>query len=127
MKTATITEPRQRATTRVASYYRGVRVPVTRGEGRFSREEIQRPSSAPSRISQRIPVAEAKPPRSRSVFINCPFDPQYKPLFRTACFVILACRNWGSGVPIRKLPPPARAEVALTDRPMIQEMKRDAN
>ena len=32
-----------------------------------------------------------KPPRARSVFINCPFDAEYKPLFRAACFTILAC------------------------------------
>lgn len=29
--------------------------------------------------------------RARSVFINCPFDAEYKPLFRAACFTILAC------------------------------------
>lgn len=29
--------------------------------------------------------------RSRSVFINCPFDAEYKPLMRAACFAILAC------------------------------------
>ena len=32
-----------------------------------------------------------KPPRTRSVFINCPFDPDYQPLMRAACFAILAC------------------------------------
>ena len=35
--------------------------------------------------------AGSKPAWSRSVFINCPFDPEYKPLFRAACFAILAC------------------------------------
>jgi hypothetical protein len=35
--------------------------------------------------------AGSKPARARSVFINCPFDPEYKPLFRAACFAILAC------------------------------------
>lgn len=35
--------------------------------------------------------AVSKPARARSVFINCPFDPEYKPLFRAACFTILAC------------------------------------
>ena len=29
--------------------------------------------------------------RTRSVFINCPFDTDYKPLLRAACFTILAC------------------------------------
>lgn len=33
----------------------------------------------------------SKPPRARSVFINCPFDPDYRPLFRAACFTTLAC------------------------------------
>lgn len=32
-----------------------------------------------------------KPARERSVFINCPFDHQYQPLLRAACFTILAC------------------------------------
>lgn len=32
-----------------------------------------------------------KPARARSVFINCPFDADYKPLLRAACFAILAC------------------------------------
>jgi hypothetical protein len=32
-----------------------------------------------------------KPNRARSVFINCPFDPDYKPLLRAACFGIMAC------------------------------------
>ncbi len=29
--------------------------------------------------------------RARAVFINCPFDAAYKPLFRATCFTILAC------------------------------------
>ncbi len=29
--------------------------------------------------------------RRRSVFINCPFDAAYKPLFRAMCFAIAAC------------------------------------
>lgn len=32
----------------------------------------------------------SKPARARSVFINCPFDVEYKPLFRAACFTILS-------------------------------------
>ncbi len=32
-----------------------------------------------------------KPNRARSVFINCPFDPDYKPLLRAVCFVTMAC------------------------------------
>jgi len=32
-----------------------------------------------------------KPTRARSVFINCPFDPVYKPLLRAVCFAVLAC------------------------------------
>jgi hypothetical protein len=35
--------------------------------------------------------AATKPARGRSVFINCPFDPQYQPLLHAACFAILAC------------------------------------
>lgn len=35
--------------------------------------------------------AVSSPPRRRSVFINCPFDPAYKPLFRAMCFAIAAC------------------------------------
>ena len=35
--------------------------------------------------------ARPRPTRARSVFINCPFDPDYKPLPRGACFAILAC------------------------------------
>ena len=38
----------------------------------------------PSRVS---PSAK----RARSVFFNCPFDEPYRPLFRAACFTILAC------------------------------------
>lgn len=34
--------------------------------------------------------ARSKPARARSVFINCPFDIEYKPLFRAACFTILS-------------------------------------
>lgn len=37
----------------------------------------------------RSPVG-TKPNRERSVFINCPFDPEYRPLFRAACFTIMA-------------------------------------
>jgi len=33
----------------------------------------------------------AKPPRARSVFINCPFDTDYQPLLRAMCFTMLAC------------------------------------
>ena len=33
----------------------------------------------------------SKPPRDRAVFINCPFDTKYRPLFRAMCFTILAC------------------------------------
>ena len=33
----------------------------------------------------------SRPARDRSVFINCPFDPQYQPLLRCACFTIVAC------------------------------------
>lgn len=29
--------------------------------------------------------------RDRSVFIHCPFDPEYRPLLRAMCFTILAC------------------------------------
>ena len=35
--------------------------------------------------------AASSPPRQRSVFINCPFDTDYKPLFRAMCFAIAAC------------------------------------
>jgi len=35
--------------------------------------------------------ADNRPARARSIFINCPFDPEYKPLFRAICFTILAC------------------------------------
>jgi hypothetical protein len=38
----------------------------------------------------RSPVSPS-PARSRSVFINCPFDNSYRPLLRAACFAILAC------------------------------------
>jgi hypothetical protein len=36
-------------------------------------------------------LARNRPTRARSVFINCPFDDAYRPLFRAACFTILAC------------------------------------
>ena len=36
-------------------------------------------------------MAGAKPPRERAVFINCPFDDAYRPLFRAMCFAVLAC------------------------------------
>jgi hypothetical protein len=32
-----------------------------------------------------------KPERARAVFINCPFDPDYRPLFRAMCFTIIDC------------------------------------
>lgn len=32
-----------------------------------------------------------RPPRGRSVFINCPFDEAYQPLLRAISFTILAC------------------------------------
>jgi hypothetical protein len=35
--------------------------------------------------------AAIKPPRDRSVFINCSFDGTYQPLFRAMCFAIMAC------------------------------------
>lgn len=36
-------------------------------------------------------MSKTKPDRERSVFINCPFDDAYRPLFRAACFTVLAC------------------------------------
>lgn len=33
----------------------------------------------------------AKPGRRRSVFLNCPFDDEYKPLYRAIVFTIVAC------------------------------------
>src|SRR5438874_807143 len=33
----------------------------------------------------------SSPPPLRSVFINCPFDAAYRPLFRAMCFAIAAC------------------------------------
>lgn len=44
--------------------------------------------------SSSMPMPSAgsnKPARDRAVFINCPFDPKYRPLFRAMCFTILAC------------------------------------
>lgn len=35
----------------------------------------------------------ASPARARSVFINCPFDAEYEPLLRAACFAIMACSH----------------------------------
>jgi hypothetical protein len=35
--------------------------------------------------------ASPEPARNRSVFINCPFDAEYQPLMRAACFAILSC------------------------------------
>lgn len=32
-----------------------------------------------------------KAQRSRTVFINCPFDDEYRPLSRAMCFTILLC------------------------------------
>lgn len=34
---------------------------------------------------------KASTERARSVFINCPFDSDYKPLLRAACFAVMAC------------------------------------
>ena len=33
----------------------------------------------------------SSPPRRLAVFINCPFDVEYQPLFRAMCFAIVAC------------------------------------
>ena len=41
-------------------------------------------------MQMRSPL-KPRPDRTRSVFINCPFDPDYKPLLRAACFAILTC------------------------------------
>ncbi|MEA2744860.1 MAG: hypothetical protein QOF90_3191 [Acetobacteraceae bacterium] len=41
-------------------------------------------------MPKHLPVSP-KPARDRSVFINCPFDAEYKPLLRAACFTILTC------------------------------------
>ena len=35
-----------------------------------------------------------KPNYNSSVFINCPFDPEYQPLFRALVFTIAACNLW---------------------------------
>ena len=32
-----------------------------------------------------------RPERGKAVFINCPFDDKYKPLFRAMCFAVQAC------------------------------------
>src|SRR5580658_304144 len=45
----------------------------------------------PSRKTPMQSLVGTKPNRALSVFINCPFDPDYKPLMRAACFAILAC------------------------------------
>jgi hypothetical protein len=37
-------------------------------------------------------IAVAKHPYSRSVFINCPFSPDYQPIFRAILFAVYACR-----------------------------------
>lgn len=34
--------------------------------------------------------AKLKPSRARSVFINCPFDAEYRPLLRAACFAAMS-------------------------------------
>jgi hypothetical protein len=38
-------------------------------------------------------LSQARPSlsRERSVFINCPFDSDYRPLFRAACFTLMSC------------------------------------
>ncbi len=45
----------------------------------------------PSRRTRTSSRAAADPPWARSVFINCPFDDEYRPLLRAICFTILAC------------------------------------
>lgn len=42
------------------------------------------------RMPTRSPGSD-RPPQARSVFINCPFDEDYRPLLRAMCFTILAC------------------------------------
>lgn len=42
------------------------------------------------RTPRSSPIA-ARPSRSNSVFINCPFDDVFQPLLRAACFTIIAC------------------------------------
>jgi len=50
-----------------------------------------KPWKLPSRRTpMRSPVGP-KPNRARSVFINCPFDPEYRPLLRASCFAVMAC------------------------------------
>ncbi len=44
--------------------------------------------------SRRTPMPSPggnSPSRRRSVFINCPFDTEYRPLFQATCFTIAAC------------------------------------
>jgi hypothetical protein len=36
-------------------------------------------------------LRKSRAERARAVFINCPFDPDYRPLFRAMCFTILRC------------------------------------
>lgn len=43
---------------------------------------------------QSVPISlpqGSSPPLRRSVFINCPFDSPYRPLFRAMCFAVAAC------------------------------------
>ncbi len=45
----------------------------------------------PSKSTPTGSPAPNRPPRAASVFINCPFDDEYRPLLRAMCFAVLAC------------------------------------
>lgn len=47
-------------------------------------------SSTRSRGTPKLLPGPSSPPRRQSVFINCPFDSEYRPLFRAMCFAIMA-------------------------------------
>ncbi len=66
----------------------------------FQGVEILRPAVPPktplSRLRRAAKIAvssprRSKPERALSVFINCPFDVEYRPLLRAMCFTIICC------------------------------------
>jgi len=80
-----------RRPTRTSTTYCGVRDQATGGSTRFSIDQIKRGLKAAIEKNALPSPVGPRPVRAKSVFVSCPFDADYKPLLRSACFTILAC------------------------------------
>src|SRR6188508_2187931 len=65
-----------------------------RGQGCGAGARIVQSSTAMKRLAtpRRRATVRAAPDPARSVFINCPFDPEYRPLFDAIVFATVSCK-----------------------------------